>query len=97
MAILAMLTDSLGDFKQAIKYHNQHLSIAKEIGDKAGEGGAYGNLGNAYRSLGDFKQAIKYHNQRLSIAKEIGDKAEKDALMAILAMLTIVWVILNKR
>ena len=66
---------SLGDFKQAIKYHNQHLSIAKELGDKAGEGGAYGNLGNAYQSLGDFKQAIKYHNQRLSIAKELGEKA----------------------
>ena len=66
---------SLGDFKQAIKYHNQHLSIAKELGEKAGEGRAYGNLGNAYQSLGDFKQAIKYHNQRLSIAKELGDKA----------------------
>ena len=76
MAILAMLTgDSLGDFKQAVKYHNQHLSIAKELGDRAGEGSAYGNLGNAYQSLGDFKQAVKYHNQDLSIAKELGDRA----------------------
>ena len=70
-----MLTDSLGDFKQAVKYHNQHLSIAKELGDRAGEGRAYGNLGNAYDSLGDFKQAVKYHNQDLSIAKELGDRA----------------------
>ncbi|KAL9954205.1 hypothetical protein ACROYT_G041709, partial [Oculina patagonica] len=71
---------SLGDFEQAITYHNQHLSIAKELGDRAGEGSAYGNLGNAYQSLGDFKQAITYHKQHLSIAKELGDRAgEGDA------------------
>ncbi|XP_068728727.1 G-protein-signaling modulator 2-like [Montipora capricornis] len=86
---------------QAIEYHHQHLSIAKEVGDRAeqkekergramaisatlitvllgdraGEGSAYGNLGNAYHSLGNFnlgnfKQAIEYHNQHLSIAKD---------------------------
>ena len=65
----------LGDFKQAIKYHEHHLSIAKEVGDRAGEGVFYGNLGNAYQGLGDFKQAIKYHEQHLSIAKEVGDRA----------------------
>ena len=48
-AIWAMLIDSLGDFKQAIEYHMLDLTIAKEVGDRAGEGGAYGNLGNAYR------------------------------------------------
>ena len=61
--------------KEEIKYHNQQLSIAKELGDRAREGRAYGNLGNAYQSLGDFKQAVKYHNQDLSIAKELGDRA----------------------
>ncbi|XP_068696759.1 tetratricopeptide repeat protein 28-like [Montipora foliosa] len=66
---------SLGNFKQAIEYHNQHLSIAKEVGDRAGEGRTYGNLGNAYDSLGNFKQAIEYNNQHLSIAKEVGDRA----------------------
>ena len=33
------------------------MKIAKEIGDRAGEGGAYGNLGNAYQSLGDYGKA----------------------------------------
>ena len=50
--------ESLGDFKQAVKYHSQLLSIAKELGDRAGERVAYGNLGNAYQSLGGFKQAV---------------------------------------
>ena len=48
-AISAMLIDSLGDFKQAIEYHMLDLTIAKEVGDRAGEGRAYCNLGNAYR------------------------------------------------
>ena len=45
---------NLGDFAKAIEYHTQDLAIAKEVGDRAGEGGAYGNLGIAYRSKGDF-------------------------------------------
>ena len=45
------------------------------MGDKAGEGRAYGNLGNAYDSLGDFHKAIEYHECDLQIAKEVGDKA----------------------
>ena len=45
------------------------------MGDKAGEGRAYGNLGNAYHSLGDFQTAIEHHERDLKIAKEVGDKA----------------------
>ena len=70
-----MLIAGLGDFKQAIEYHMLHLTIAKEVGDRAGEGRAYGNLGNAYQGLGDFKQAIEYHMLHLTIAKEVGDRA----------------------
>ena len=61
--------------KRTIDAFQQKLTIAKELGDRAGEGRAYGNLGIIYRKLGDFKQAITYHNQDLSIAKELGDKA----------------------
>ena len=65
----------LGDFKEAIEYHERHLNIAKEVGDRAGEGKSYCNLGNAYRNLGDFKKAIEYHERHLNIAKEVGDLA----------------------
>ncbi|XP_066016340.1 tetratricopeptide repeat protein 28-like [Pocillopora verrucosa] len=60
--------------EKAIEYLNLYLKIAKEVGDKHGEGGAYGNLGNAYHRLRDFKKAIEYHNLHLKIAKEVGDK-----------------------
>ncbi|XP_066015062.1 tetratricopeptide repeat protein 28-like [Pocillopora verrucosa] len=60
--------------EEAIEYLNLYLKQAKEVGDKHGEGNAYGSLGNAYFSLGDFKKAIEYHNLHLKIAKEVGDK-----------------------
>jgi len=45
------------------------------VGDRTGEGRAYGNLGNAYQSQGDFSKAIEYHTMDLAIAKEVGDLA----------------------
>ena len=39
---------SQGSFSKAIECHGQDLAIAKEVGDRVGEGGAYGNLGKAY-------------------------------------------------
>ena len=49
---------SLGDFKQAIDYLKQALSIVKELGRRDREGNAYGNLCVAYDGLGDFEEAI---------------------------------------
>ena len=57
--------------------HNKCLSIAKEIGDRTGEGKAYNNLGITYASLGKWQEAIEYHFACLSIAKEVGDRAEE--------------------
>ena len=66
----------LEDFHRAIEYLKQHLSIAEEVGNRAGSAGcAYGNLGFAYQSLGDSQRAIEYHNRHLRIAKEVGDRA----------------------
>ena len=32
---------SMGDLRKAMEYHEKSLKIAKEIGDRAGEGAAY--------------------------------------------------------
>ena len=53
------------------------LSIVKEVGDRAGEGTAYGNLGSAHNRLGNFQEAIEYHNKCLSIVKEVGNRANE--------------------
>ena len=48
--------------------------IAKDLGDKAGEGRAYGHLGGTFQRLGNYKKAMDYYNRRLRIAQELGDK-----------------------
>ena len=68
---------SLGDFRKSIEYHERHLKISKEVGDRAGESIAYCNLGIAYRNLKYFQKAIAYHEQHLKISKEVGDRAEE--------------------
>ena len=72
--ISVLLYQLQGGFSKAIAYHTQCLAIAKEVGDRAGEGHAYGNLGNAYQSQGDYAKAIAYQTQCLAITKEVGDR-----------------------
>ena len=54
---------SLSDYRKAIEYHEKYLNIAIEIGDRGGEGRAYGSLGNTYNSLSDYRKAIEYHEK----------------------------------
>ena len=68
----------MGGYRKATEYHEKHLKIAVEISDRGGEGGAYGNLGNAYQSLGDYLNAIEYHEKALKIGVEIGDRGGEE-------------------
>ncbi|MBD2069574.1 tetratricopeptide repeat protein [Leptolyngbya sp. FACHB-671] len=61
-------------FRDAIDFHQQHLSIAREIGDRRGEANALSNLGIAYFSLGQYQQTIDFYRQSLAIDREIGDQ-----------------------
>ena len=49
-----------GELGKAIERHEKDLKIAIEMGDRAAEGEAYGNLGCTYDSLGDLPKAIEY-------------------------------------
>ncbi|CAL8317402.1 unnamed protein product [Lota lota] len=61
--------------QKATGFYEMNLGLVKELGDRAAQGRAFGNLGNTHYLLGNFVEAIKFHRQRLSIAKEFGDKA----------------------
>uniref|UniRef100_A0A4W5R8M0 G protein signaling modulator 1b n=1 Tax=Hucho hucho TaxID=62062 RepID=A0A4W5R8M0_9TELE len=61
--------------QRATSFYEMNLCLVKELGDRAAQGRAFGNLGNTHYLLGNFVEAIKFHRQRLSIAKEFGDKA----------------------
>ena len=73
--VLGIAYGSLGDFVKASEHVTQHLAIAKEMGDRAGEGRACNNLGNVYCSLGDYSKSIEYHTRYLTFAKEMRDRA----------------------
>ncbi|XP_078074324.1 G-protein-signaling modulator 2 isoform X1 [Mustelus asterias] len=76
-------TQDPGDFpeevilalQKASDYYEANLVIVKELGDRAAQGRAYGNLGNTHYLLGNFGKAVKSHKERLEIAKEFGDKS----------------------
>ncbi|XP_061119246.1 G-protein-signaling modulator 1b [Conger conger] len=68
-------SDVRNTLKRATAFYEMNLSLVKELGDRAAQGRAYGNLGNTHYLLGNFVEAIKFHQERLAIAKEFGDKA----------------------
>lgn len=49
------------------------MVIAREIGDRHGEGNALGNLGNTYSDLGDVRCAIEFYEQAMALHESIGD------------------------
>uniref|UniRef100_A0A8C6X8P4 G protein signaling modulator 1 n=1 Tax=Naja naja TaxID=35670 RepID=A0A8C6X8P4_NAJNA len=61
--------------QKASEFYKRNLSLVKELADRAAQGRAYGNLGNAHYLMGNFSKAIVFHKQRLNIAKEFGDRA----------------------
>ena len=71
MEILVVLTGHWVTIKNPLSTMRNDLKIAIEIGDRGGEGRAYGNLGCAYWSLGDYRKSIQYHEKDLKIAIEI--------------------------
>jgi tetratricopeptide (TPR) repeat protein len=70
--------------EKAIEYHEKALAIAKEIGDRRGEGGLLGNLGQTYSDLGQVEKAIEYSEKALVIKHEIGDSYGEATHLAIL-------------
>jgi len=65
----------LGDYDNALEYHQQSLTIIREIGDRAGEGTTLNNISQIYDAQGDYETALDYLQQSLQIRLEIGDRA----------------------
>ena len=80
------------DFEKARKYYHEDLAVCKKVGDRAGEGHAYRDLGKMYyikgmteeKSAKYIRHAMSYYKMFLDIAKERGDKSEEgDAYLKI--------------
>jgi len=64
-------------FEKAVQYYEENMMLMVEIGDRAAQGRACGNLGNVHYLLGNFSRAIHFHEERLKIAKEFRDQASE--------------------
>jgi tetratricopeptide (TPR) repeat protein len=65
---------SLGEYHRATDLYTQALAIARETGDRRGEGIDLGNLGNCHFSLGEYHRATDLYTQALAIDREIADR-----------------------
>jgi tetratricopeptide (TPR) repeat protein len=72
---------SMGKYERAIKFLQQSLDIAIEIGDQTGKGISLKSLGLTYHELSQYERAIEFHQQSFKIFREIGyRKGEGDSL-----------------
>lgn len=51
----------MGNFEEAIGYHDKRLEIAKEFGDLNAQRRAFTNLGNAHVFSGEFETASRMY------------------------------------
>ena len=69
--ILGIAFKSLGSFSKALEHHKEHLAIAKEVGDRAGEGAAYANLGSCHMHLIEYVKAVAYFKAQHALAMSL--------------------------
>ena len=56
-------------------YGEQALVIAREVGNRAGEGTALNTLGDARMGVAQYAQALVDYTQALAITREVGERA----------------------
>ena len=57
------------------------VGATRRLQDRAMEGNALGNLGNAYADLGESRRAIEFYERHLEIVREIGDRRGEGAAL----------------
>ena len=73
-----------GNYDKALRCYQRALDIAREFGNKRGEGINLGRLGDVYQAQGQFERAIELYTQAIDIAREIGDKRNEGAALGTL-------------
>ena len=64
---------ALGETRRAIEFYKQHLEIARETGDRRGEGVALHNLADKLSKLGQRDEAIDAVEESIRIMEQIED------------------------
>ena len=73
--------DSQGQYDQALGNYRHALAIAREVGNRAGEGATLNNNGTSLVHQGQYAQAQENYRQALVIAREVGDQPLESAIL----------------
>ncbi|KAI8491561.1 hypothetical protein Bbelb_307610 [Branchiostoma belcheri] len=63
--------------RTAIQYYEQHLALARRLGDRRHEGWAYNRLGWAHFDMREYEPALEWHQKALKMSQEIEDKKDE--------------------
>ena len=66
--------EAVGDFLQASKSHDHHLSLAQKMQNEMMQIRALSSLGRAHRGMGNLRRSLFYFEQQLKLARSIGDE-----------------------
>lgn len=67
---LAVTAFVMGDYTQAIAYHQTQLQLAQTGNDPISQGIALAGMGAAHAALGRYDRAVEYYNQGLALLPE---------------------------
>jgi tetratricopeptide (TPR) repeat protein len=76
-----------GRLAEALECYRQALEIAREVGNRRGEGHALGGLAVLHREQGRIPEALEHHHQTLAIAREVGNRRGEGHTLGGLAVL----------
>lgn len=74
---IGTIYSDLGEKLKALEYYQKAIPVAKQLEEKALEGGTLNNIGSIYNALGNRKEAINYYEQSLILTREAGDQIEE--------------------
>ena len=66
--------EAVGDYQQAVRQHESHLSLSQRAHNDGSQIRALSSLGRAFRGLGNLRRALEYFDRQLKLAKVVGDE-----------------------
>jgi len=81
---LGLISQSLGSYEEAIKFHSKALEIYRVIHGEfhKNTANAYNNLGMTFRSMAQYDEAEEYHSRALKIRKALYGEQHHDLAMS---------------
>lgn len=78
---LGSLQDSLGEPLEALRFHEEQLAVARELGDRTLQATALNNLGLVRHKIGEPQAALESYSAALALAREMGDRDREAAAL----------------